>query len=274
MAPITWCLPFLCQFIRPPQFSVPVFGEHLQNAQNCHEAHNPSLSCTVCFCFSNTVEEPSAAAAPGASGSNAAAQSRDQTRERAFPCLCVCVCMHSRTEAGSLSYEQHGRSVVVLPSMNRSVSRPKWKDWSSLCLKKTPVAHLIENWLSHKIWLLWRHRLSVYSHRLPWPVFVVISFTVYCYGAVIYNLLLHFLFRSTCICVTTVLPTSRGTSSESSSLSPSMRLTPGSASCSSPTRSTTCTLTQSETAMKVSEQGNSTVARVLRLVGAVGPGSH
>lgn len=76
--------------------------------------------------------------------------------------------------------------------MNLSVSRPKWKDWSALCVyvKKTPVALLID-WLSHKIWLLRRHRLSVYSHRSPWTVFVVTSYTVYCCG-VIFNLLLHF----------------------------------------------------------------------------------
>lgn len=89
------------------------------------------------------------------------------------------------------------------------------------------------------------------------------------------------LFRSTCICATTVLQTNRGTSSGSSSLSPSMLSTPGSASCSSPTRSTTCTLTQSETAMKVSEQTTSVAAGrraqpsagALRFVGSGRPGS-
>lgn len=160
MAPFTWCLPFLCQFIRPPQFSVPVFGERLQYAQNCHEVHNPSLSCTVCCCFSNTVEEePSTAVAPGASSSNAAAQSWDRHGRERFR---VCAHMHSRTEAGSLSYEQHRRSVAsccllfypaclcLFPGLS---GKTVTKAQSARCamLKKTHVAHLTEILLSDKI---------------------------------------------------------------------------------------------------------------------------
>lgn len=59
--------------------------------------------------------------------------------------------------------------------------------------------------------------------------------------------------RFTCTCVTTAPQTNKGTSSGFSSSSRSTPLTLGSAFCSSPTRSTTCTSTRSETAMKVSE---------------------
>lgn len=143
LAPLKWCLLFLCQFIRPPHFSVTMFGERLQYAYNCHEVHNPTLFSTVCCCFSNTAEEePSAAVAPGASGSNTASQSWDRRESEHFCLLFV----HARKAAGLLSYEQCQRSAVTCCLLFYpaclSVSRLKWKDRDkglecSVCCVKT-----------------------------------------------------------------------------------------------------------------------------------------